>query len=80
MAPTVVSLQLTITDTHITLKRAESEEVLASALLDVLRTDPSARAAWRNLCGYALEAAMTLQAAKTPAIEAGKPVHGLPHL
>lgn len=53
---TTVRLQLTITDTHITLTRSEPDALLASMLLDVMRCDPGAQAAWRQLCGSAIAA------------------------
>jgi hypothetical protein len=76
---TTVHLQLTITETHITLARSDPDQVLASVLLDALRSEPNVRASWRDLCGAAIEAA-ALQATKNPALESSRPVQGLPHL
>lgn len=62
---TTVSLQLSISDTHITLTRTGPDAVLASMHLDVMRTDPAAQIAWRQLCGFAI-GAVALDAASNP--------------
>lgn len=69
---TTVKLQLVITDTHLTLSRVEPDAVLASMHLDVMRSDPAAPGAWKQLCGAAI-AAVALDVASNPSATATAP-------
>ena len=69
---TTVKLQLSITDTHITLTRNEPDSLLASMHLDVMRSDPGAQSAWKQLCGSAI-AAVALDLSSNPSATSTAP-------
>ena len=81
MATTTVSLQLCITDTHITLMRTAPDALLVSMQLDVMRADPGAQSAWRQLCGSAVAAvALDVSTNSPAAASAPKPADAHPEV